>query len=163
MPKWHPKSMLNRALGVPGLSFYGFGKISEEAYFSCFSDRQKVSYKNLKNRACWRPKGVQTLFLGRVCGRGVAHGEVRRGQALRSRRMLPEFPENMRTRRFFGGLGEGEFRGIGRIGIGRVGGRSLDIEKENLCMGFRTPSQGGRRTKGLRPTRRPSDKTHGGS
>ena len=32
---------------------------------------------------------------------------------------------------FVGGLGEGEFRGIGRIGIGRVGGRSLDIEKEN--------------------------------
>ena len=34
---------------------------------------------------------------------------------------------------FVGGLGEGEFRGIGRIGIQRVGGRSLDIEKENSC------------------------------
>ena len=67
----------------------------------------KKSAKNLKNRACWRPKCVHRLFWGRVCGRGVADGEVRRGQALRSRRMLPEFPENMRTRRFlWGGWGK---------------------------------------------------------
>ena len=59
--------------------------------------------------------------LGRVCGRGVARGEVRRGQALRSRRMLPEFPENMRTRRFSLGVwGKENLEELGELELGEL-------------------------------------------
>ena len=34
--KMGPKSMQNRALGAPGLSFCGFGRILEDVDFSCF-------------------------------------------------------------------------------------------------------------------------------
>ena len=34
--KMDPKSMQNRALGAPGLSFCGFGRILEDVDFSCF-------------------------------------------------------------------------------------------------------------------------------
>jgi hypothetical protein len=118
--KMGPKSMQNRALGAPGLSFCGFGRILEEADFSCFFDRQKVGQKSEKS-GMLAAKGKVSGILGRVCGRGVAHGEVRRGQALRSRRMLPEFPENMRTRRFlWGGWGKENLEELGELEFGEL-------------------------------------------
>ena len=117
----------------------------EEADFSCFFDRQKVSHKSEKSGRL-AAKGRPPPIFGSGLRQG---GGPRRGKERTSSPISADAAgvsgkyENQAF--FVGGLGEGEFRGIGRIGIGRVGGRSLDIERENSGMGFRTPSEGGRR------------------
>ena len=81
-------------------------------------------------------KGKVLRIWGRVCGRGVADGEVRRGQALRSRRMLPEFPENMRTRRFLWGVwGKENLEELGELELGELEEGAWILKKENSCSG----------------------------
>ena len=117
----------------------------EEADFSCFFDRQKVGPKSEKS-GMLAAKGRPPAIFGSGLRQG---GGPRRGKERTSSPISADaagVSGKYENQAFFcGGLGEGEFRGIGRIGIGRVGGRSLDIEKENSGMGFRTPSRGGRR------------------
>ena len=127
----------------------------EEADFSCFFDRQKVGQKSEKSGMLATKVRPPAIF-----GSGLRQGGgPRRGKERTSSPISADAAgvsgkyENQAF--FVGGLGEGEFRGIWRIGIGRVGGRSLDIEKENLCSDSERRHKGDGGSKGYRLFRRP--------
>ena len=127
----------------------------EEADFSCFFDRQKVGQKSEKS-GMLAAKGRPPAIFGSGLRQG---GGPRRGKERTSSPISADAAgvsgkdENQAF--FVGGLGEGEFRGIGRIGIGRVGGRSLDIDKESLCSDSERRQKGDGGSKGYRLCRRP--------
>ena len=155
--------MQNRALGVPGLCFLDFGRILEEADFSCFFDRQKVGNKSENSG----------MLATRVRPRAIFGSGLRQGGGPRRGKERTSFPisadaagasgkyENQVF--FVRGLGEGEFRGIGRIGIGRVGGRSLDIEKASSGRDLARRHKGDGGSKGYRLRRRPHMRTRVGN
>ena len=123
----------------------------EEAFFSCFFDREKDN-QTFEKSGMLAAKGKVSRILGRVCGRGAAHGEVRRGQALRSRRKLPEYPEATRASDFLcvGGGGEGSLEEFGELELGELEEGAWILRRRTRVWGLERRRQGAGGFKGYR-------------